>query len=398
MAPFTGLGAGLAAAGHDVTLVTHARFSELTAGSGIRFHALPVDPRAELNSARGRGLHRSRTGPGKLLRALALAKDTVARMTPGLLEAAEDSDALVVSGGLTPLGCTIAEGLRLPCVGVNLQPFHPTGAFPPAMVGTRSLGRPGNRLAGHAVLGAVERIFHDAARDLRKQLGLPPRTLAAARRALEHQRWPVLHGFSRHIVPRPHDWRPGLDVVGYWWPHDTRRLPAALEDFLAAGPAPVFVGLGSATVPDPGRLCDQVVRALRAAGLRGVIQRGWAGLHATGDDVLTIDDVPHSLLFPRVAAVVHHAGAGTTAAGLRAGVPAVPVPIQFDEMFWAGRLTALGAAPGALPLRRLTTARLTDALVRATADPAYRARAAALASRLAAEDAIGPVRTALAAR
>lgn len=78
-----------------------------------------------------------------------------------------------------------------------------------------------------------------------------------------------------------------------------------------------------------------------------MIQRGWGGLEAAGDDVPTIGEVPHSVLFPGMAAVVHHCGAGTTAAGLRAGVPAVPVPIQFDEGCWAHRLVALGVAPGA---------------------------------------------------
>lgn len=88
---------------------------------------------------------------------------------------------------------------------------------------------------------------------------------------------------------------------------------------------------------------------MRRAGLRGVIQRGWAGLTADGDDMVTVDETPHSLLFPRMAAVVHHCGAGTTAAGVRAGVPAVPVPIQFDEGFWGERLVALGVAPGTVP-------------------------------------------------
>jgi UDP:flavonoid glycosyltransferase YjiC (YdhE family) len=87
-----------------------------------------------------------------------------------------------------------------------------------------------------------------------------------------------------------------------------------------------------------------------------------------------------------MAAVVHHAGAGTTAAGVRAGVPAVPVPVQFDAGFWAARLVALGVAPGAVPLRRLTAGNLTQALVRATRDPAFRERARALGARVRAED------------
>lgn len=395
VAPFTGLGAALAGAGHEVTLVTHGLFAGLTEGSGVRFHALPVDPRAELHSERGRALHRSATGAGKLLRVMKMAKAVAGELAPGLVEAAKGSDVLVLSGAVAPLGCAIAEGLGLPSVGVDLQPVHPTREFAPPMAGLRSLGGTGNRLAGHAVTAAIERIFADAARDVRDGLGLPPRSLATTRRARDRRGWPVLHGFSPHIVPRPADWRPGLDVVGYWWPHDTGHLPPHLEDFLAAGPAPVFVGLGSATVPDPARFSAQIVRALRTAGLRGVIQEGWAGLTATGDDILTLGEVPHSRLFPRMAAVVHHAGAGTTGAGLRAGVPTVPVPVQFDETFWAARLTALGTAPCALPLAKFTSARLADALVRATRDPSYRERAGTLAARLAAEDAVAPVEAAL---
>jgi UDP:flavonoid glycosyltransferase YjiC (YdhE family) len=199
------------------------------------------------------------------------------------------------------------------------------------------------------------------------------------------------------VVPRPGDWRPGLDIAGYWWPHDTRTLPGEVEEFLAAGPPPVFVGLGSATVPDPGHLSAEIVRALRAAGLRGIVQQGWAGLtaHSSDDDVITVGDVPHALLFPRTAAVVHHAGAGTTAAVLRAGVPTIPVPVQFDGGFWAARLVALGTAPCAVPLRRLTAGTLAPALRRATGEPRHRDRARELARGLAGEDGVAPVLAAL---
>jgi sterol 3beta-glucosyltransferase len=101
--------------------------------------------------------------------------------------------------------------------------------------------------------------------------------------------------------------------------------------------------------------------------------------------------VRHSALFPRMGAVIHHAGAGTTAAALRAGVPAVPVPIQFDEAFWAARLVSLGVAPAAVPLRGLTAGALGAAVARAVTDPAYARRAKALAGRLRDEDGVGPV-------
>ncbi|MEV2212230.1 glycosyltransferase [Streptomyces sp. NPDC050997] len=396
VAPYTGLGHGLALAGHEVTLVTHARFEPLAARAGLRFHPLPVDPRVELESSRGRGLHRSATGVGKLVRVVAMARALAGRMTDDLVAAARASDALLLAAPLAPLGHAVAEGLSLPSLGVHLQPLAPTREFAPPILGVGSWGSVGNRAAGMGVNLAVEQVFAAAVPEVRGRLGLPRTRPGAALRSRERQRWPVFHGFSPLVVARPRDWRAGLDVAGYWWPYDEdAQLPSRLRDFLDAGPAPVYVGLGSATVPDPERLSADVVRALRTAGLRGVIQRGWAGLTATGDDMLTVDEVPHSVLFPRMAAVVHHAGAGTTAAGLRAGVPAVPVPIQFDEGFWAARLVRLGVAPRALPLRRLTSDTLASTLVRATGHSAYRARAEALGARIRAEDGVGPVRDAV---
>jgi len=394
VAPFTGLGHGLARGGHDVTLVTHARFASLADGLG--FHALPVDPRAELESGRGRALHRSGTGAGKLARILAMARSLVGQLADDLLAAARAADVLLLSGSVAPLGHTIGEGLGRPTLGLHLQPLAPTREFAPPLTGSRSWGGTGNRLAGRAVNAAVDGVFAEATRALRARLGLPPLGSRAARHTRERLRRPVLHGFSPLVVPRPADWRPGLEIAGYWWPHDhNTQLPSPLREFLQSGPAPVFFGLGSATVPDPERVGRSVVDALRAAGLRGVVQRGWAGLEVAGDDMLTVDEVPHSVLFPHMAAVVHHSGAGTTAAGLRAGVPAVPVPIQFDEGFWASRLVSLGVAPRAIPLRALTTQRLASALVRATAQPAYARRARDLAAQIGAEDGVAPVLTAL---
>ncbi|KOG23998.1 glycosyltransferase [Streptomyces viridochromogenes] len=373
VAPYTGLGAGLVRAGHDEPLV---------AGSGVRFRPLPVDPRAELHSARGRRLHDAATAAGKFVRLASMARRAVDEMTAALVEVAREGEVLLVGGSLGPLGYAIADGLSVPALGLHLQPLHPTGEFPAPVLGTRSLGTVGNRLSGRAVMTSVELLFSDAVRSLGRH-GLVTPGRSARRRAR-----PVLHGYSGLVVPRPRDWPAGLEVSGYWWPHET-------GDFLAAGPPPVFVGLGSATVPDPERVSREIVTALRAAKVRGIVQRGWAGLGGRGDDILTVDEVPHSLLFPRTAAVVHHAGAGTTGAVLRAGVPTVPVPVQFDAAFWASRLTALGTAPGVVPLRRLTAATLAPALRRATSDDSHRARARALADRLAVEDGVAPVLAAL---
>ncbi|MGW7791353.1 glycosyltransferase, partial [Streptomyces tricolor] len=279
----------------------------------------------------------------------------------------------------------------VPSLGVYLQPTAPTGDFPPAVTGTRSLGRAGNRAAGRFALRMADRVYAPAVAELRRRLGLPPLTAAAMRRRRERADWPVLHGFSTALVPRPADWRPGLEVVGTFWPHvgAGERLPAGLEDFLRAGPRPVLVGFGSMAAGEGDRLSEIAVAALRRAGLRGILQSGAAGLAAGGDDLFTVGEVPHALLFPRLAAVVHHAGAGTTAAALRAGVPAVAVPVTADQPFWAARLAALGAAPAPVPLRALTVERLAAALTLVTSRQTYTAAAARAARHMAGEDGAG---------
>lgn len=125
---------------------------------------------------------------------------------------------------------------------------------------------------------------------------------------------------------------------------------------------------------------------LGRSGHRAVVQRGWAGLEVSRPGVIVVDDVPHEWLFPRVAAVVHHSGAGTTAAGLHYGRPVVPVPFSQDQPFWANRLVALGAAPRVLPAKGLRADRLADALTDATTDSAFADAAAVVGAKLARED------------
>ncbi|GAA5053100.1 glycosyltransferase [Streptomyces similanensis] len=379
IAPYTGLGAALHRAGHDVALATTDAFAPLVRAAGLEFRALPADP-----AVRGGG-----TGRRELMRDAAAF---VTELGQGFADAmADGTDLLLLSATTAPLGWHLAEATGTPSLGVYLQPTAPTGDFPPVVTGARSLGRPANRLAGRFALRMADRLYTQAVAELRHRLRLPPLSPAATRRRQERADWPVLHGFSTALVPRPADWRPGLDVVGNWWPHHdpAARLPARLEDFLRAGPRPVLITFGSMAAGDGERLSGIAVAALRRAGLRGVLQAGRAQLAADGDDVLTLGDVPHAVLFPRLAAVVHHAGAGTSAAALRAGVPAVTVPVTADQPFWARRLAAIGAAPDPIPFASLTARRLADALGETVRQSAYTRAAAHGARHMATEDAAG---------
>jgi UDP:flavonoid glycosyltransferase YjiC (YdhE family) len=376
VAPYTGLGAALRGAGYDVALAATDTFEPLVRDAGLEFRRLPAGTRVA-----GGG-----TGRRELMRTAAAFTTELGQGFADALDGG--ADLLLLSATTAPLGWHLTEATGTPSLGVYLQPTAPTGDFPPVVTGARSLGRPVNRAAGRFALRMADRVYEEAVAKLRHRLDLSPLSPYEMRRRQERRNWPVLHGFSTALVPRPSDWRSGLEVVGNWWPHHdtTGRLPTGLEDFLSAGPQPVLIGFGSMASGEGERLSEIAVRALRRAGLRGVLQTGSAGLAADGDDVFTIGDVPHAPLFPRLAAVVHHGGAGTTAAVLRAGVPAVPVPVTADQPFWAGRLAALGAATDPIPFRHLTAERLAEALDRVVRQQAYSRAAARAARHMAAEN------------
>jgi sterol 3beta-glucosyltransferase len=378
VAPYTGLGVRLREAGHEVAIAAHEPYAEVVTDAGLEHLSLPGDPLPALT--------------GRF--SISTFREYAEQLMDGLTRIAEQEADLLLLGMAGALGSHVAEAMGVPSMGVHLQPIDPTGDFPPVMsLFHRSLGRWGNRRAARLAFEspAAGPLLAGMSTKMRTRLGLPPMTPRALYRRRESTRWPVFHGVSPLVLPRPADWRPGLEITGYWWPLRPRgwQPDPVLRDFLTSGPGPVFVGFGSLAGARAEQYTELAVQALRRAGLRGVLQTGLRG--RVSDDVLAVGDVPHDWLFPRMAAVAHHCGSGTTGAGVRAGVPAVAVPVMNDQPFWASRLTALGVAPAAIPFRRLTPARLAAALTTAVTDRVCRQRAQALAVGVSAEDGAAPV-------
>lgn len=202
----------------------------------------------------------------------------------------------------------------------------------------------------------------------------------------------MLYGFSRHVLQVPTEGERARHVTGYWFlpAEPTWSPPPALEAFLARGGPVVSIGFGSMASDDPQAVTELVLGAVRAAGVRAVLLSGWGGLASLppSEDVFCADALPHDWLFPRVAATVHHGGAGTTGAALRSGVPGLVVPFTMDQPFWGSRVAALGVGPAPIPRKRLTRERLADALRRTVADEGMRRRAADLGARIRAEDGV----------
>jgi UDP:flavonoid glycosyltransferase YjiC (YdhE family) len=276
-----------------------------------------------------------------------------------------------------------------------LFPLTPTRAFPTFVFG-RGLDRGawGNRLFWQVTDQVVWQLIHRDDSRLRRELGLRPLPFWGPGQRQEREGMPVLYAYSPTVLPRPADWPARIQVTGYWFldPPPGWQPPADLERFLAAGPPPVSFGLGSMVGRDAAATLRLVLRALALCRQRGVLLAGWSGLGQGGslpESVFAAQSVPHSWLFGRVAAVVHHGGAGTTGAALRAGVPSVTTPLAADQPSWARRIHELGAGPAPIPFGTLTTERLAAAIREAVTSAALRERAAALGRQIRAEDGLG---------
>ncbi|WP_437528742.1 glycosyltransferase [Sorangium sp. So ce726] len=387
--PFVALARALQRAGHAVLLGAPPNFASLVEEHGVEFQPMGPDSRTLLQESESKKIVQS----GNVLAAfrgapLARLRERQARISRDALRIARGVDALVYKSGLAA-GSTVAEKLGVPAVSVALQPMTPSAAFPPPLLGlTFDGGAWANRALGEAMALAIWSIGRDGVKALRRELGLAPLPYLGVRPADEPT---TLHAYSPSVLPRPGDWPAHFHVTGFlfldaassWTP------PASLLRFLDAGPPPLCIGFGSMTNADPKRLSDLLLGGLRRTGQRAILLGGWSELgqgSALPDSVHAIEQAPHHWLLPRTAGVVHHGGAGTTGAALRAGVPSLVIPHNFDQPFWGKRLSELGVAPAPLRLGDLTAARLEGALDRLTHDADMRRRAAELGQRVQAED------------
>jgi UDP:flavonoid glycosyltransferase YjiC (YdhE family) len=286
------------------------------------------------------------------------------------------------------------EKTGIPGYAAYLQPISPTREFPSPPYPFLPLGGAYNlssyyfnqELSWLALRGAGNAARKDV-------LGLPSLPMSSPFPRLHREQFPVLCGFSEHVVPKPRDWYEALTPTGYWF-LDTQTgwtPPRALTDFLQSGPAPVYIGFGSMHSRVAEAVTRLAIKAIELSGQRGILLTGWGGL-AQMDmprTVHVIESAPHDWLFPQMSAVVHHCGAGTTAAGVRAGVPTVGVPFFADQPFWAEMMFRRGAGTKPIPRKKLTAERLAETMRIAVSDERLRARAAELGEKVRREDGVG---------
>lgn len=386
--PFVALGQGLQRAGYAVRLVTTHDFERFVLEHGLEYAPVEGDFRALVLEESGHGFFEAGTNPVQYLReGWRIYAPLMAQLFSAAWRATEDADALICSVlGVSP-GFHVARERGIPCFEALLVPLRRTRSAPFFSLPDLRIGLY-NWLPHTLFEEGLWLLFRQHALHWqRRTLNTRPRS--PLRRPMH---LPVLVGYSPLVVPKRPDWGDNVHVTGYWFLNAGANWqpPPGLADFLDAGPPPVSVGFGSMASSDPAWLAEVALEALRRSGQRGILLTGWGGIRAsdTPDDVFVIEAAPHDWLFARVAAAVHHGGAGTTGAALRAGIPSVIVPFFGDQRFWGQRVALLGAGPPPIPRVRLTAQRLAGAIKAAVTDTAIRQRAAALGAGIRTEDGV----------
>ncbi len=394
--PFLALGKGLDQVGHEVCVVAGANFQSWIQQHGLRAADSSVDIQSIMEGEATNEWVKRGNSPIVNVR---MMKQIYAQHGRAMMldawKASQGADAVISNWVSDVFAVSIAEKLHARQISAWLQPTTVATRSGAATMNAPFPGR-NSRLNYFFGKWLIEpfpwSMCGKVANGLRQEvLNLPAQT--AEENMAARQRIPVLHGYSRHVVPPPDDWPPHLHTTGYWFLNEseTWQPPAELSRFLAAGGPPICIGFGSMTGIDPGALTDLFVEAVQESRTRAILLSGWAGIgkRELPSNILSLDTAPHAWLFPRMRAVVHHGGAGTTAASLCAGIPTIIVPHLADQSYWGKRVELLGVGPRAIPREKLTAAALAAAIRTVLSDEGMKQRAADLGARIRAEDGIG---------
>lgn len=397
--PFVALGKGLQDAGHEVTVCAVSRFEDFVTEHGLKYAYMNDEILALIDSDEVREIMGNTTNVVGALNAMVkLAKQAgplQRMMMEDTWKAAEQANPdLIIFHPKTYGGSLFAEKLGArSMLAPTLPQFIPTADFTAMGFPKLPLGGGYNRMTYSlttrlTVLGVAQYTNR-----WRKEQGLKPLPMGANFLRKQAGEWiPVLHPLSKYVIPIPSDWDENVRAMGYWFldhPADWQPSPA-LQAFLDAGEPPVYVGFGSMVGLNPREITQQVIQGLQQADVRGIIATGWGGLQADDlpETIFKLDQAPHDWLFSRMAAVVHHGGAGTTAAGLRAGKPTVICPFFGDQPFWGQRVYELGAGSEPIPQKKLTAEKLAAAIREVTTNPSIQQTAADIGEKLRAEEGV----------
>lgn len=392
--PFVAIGKRLQEYGHRVRLATHSNFKEFVKASGLEFFPLGGDPKVLAGyMVKNKGFLPSE--PSEIPIQRSQIKEIVFSLLPACTSPDLDTnvpfnvDAIIANP--PAYGHThVAEALKVPLHIFFTMPWTPTSEFSHPLSRVRQ--PVANRLSYQIVDALIWMGMRDIINEFRKKrLKLRPITYLSGSYSSPHD-LPYGYIWSPHLVPKPKDWGPHIDVVGFCFLDlaSTYVPPDSLVEWLQNGKKPIYIGFGSLPVQDPDGMTEIIVKALEITQQRGIINKGWGGLGnlaKSKDFVYLLDNCPHDWLFLQCAAVVHHGGAGTTAAGLKAACPTTVVPFFGDQPFWGKQVHARGVGPPPIPVEDFSLKKLVSA-IQFMLKPAVKVAATELAKAMADEDGV----------
>ena len=393
--PYVALGEGLVKAGHTIRMVTHQDFEELVKSHGIDYFS---DGTNVKEIAQGR-IMADRIEKANFLSVIKKmageAKGRATRFAEAGLDACRGAD-LVISGiGGLFSGYSLAEKFNIPFMQAYYIPLTPTRTFPSFLFPKLPihLGAGFNRLSYGLVQQMIWQGFKAADTLARRQvLSLPPAPFMGPYKTELFNRLPILYGFSSKVIPKPDDWGGNIYITGYWQLEEKDYTPPDdLAHFMDSGSSPIYIGFGSMSSRDPEKTAGIVLDALKKTRQRAVVLSGWNGMqkHDLPENVFMVESVPFSWLFSRVAAVIHHGGAGTTASGLMEGVTSIIIPFFGDQFYWGQIVKKMQDGPDPIPRKRLTADKLSEAINEVLKNKEIQIKASKLGKELKKEDGVG---------
>lgn len=374
--PFIALGNGLQEHGHRVRIATHAIFKDLVQSAGLEFYSIGGDP-AQLMAymVKNPGLtpKMKTIREGEIRAKRRMVHEMVRRCWAACVEPDESGIPFVanaiISNPPTFAHIHCAQALGIPLHMVFTMPWSPTKAFPHPLANVRNTttdGKTANRLSFSLVNALTWQGLGDIINKFRAEnLGLEEVPMTEGPFLAETLKIPHTYCWSPALISKPHDWREHLDVTEFiLGSPPLYNPPPELDNFLKSGPPPLYVGFGSIVVEKPHLLLEIVLKAVEISNVRCIISKGWSSLSTEDipENVIFVGECPHAWLFQHTFAVVHHGGAGTTAAGLNAGKPTVVVPFFGDQPFWGDMVAKSGAGPQPLPHSGLNAEDLAAAI------------------------------------
>lgn len=390
--PYLALAVGLKNAGYQVRFAANSNFAALAARYQIEFFPIQLDSFEFTQSSQTQSWLDAESIPHLILSTNRVIRPMLEHIMEDVFAACQGSEAIIYHSYALPFVYYIGKQLKIPCIPASLHPM-PTRSYPAILSNMmRSPSKTLNLLTHLLVHQISWQVFLPIVR--KHWNGNARLPLIGPYRELLKGPQPVLCGYSSSVLPVSEDLPKHVSITGYWFldPHPNWQPDPALTEFLKSTPKPIYIGFGSMGNPAKNQdTANIILETIAQTGIRAILSAGWSGLgtdRPLPENVFLIKDTPHRWLFPQMAAIVHHGGAGTTGAALSAGVPSLIVPHFGDQYYWGRRIAELGVGPKPIVRKKLTAERFATALSTMLNDSGMREQASSLGAKITAEDGV----------